>query len=320
LKLYVYITNWVKPSTNLTKIKDEFYSLVRNTTEFVKGTGVPTFIDPILLILKNLGEIKEYEIQVKIISNEDIGIDFKDFSRTLDNKLLEIQNIVYDVSLLNNPFELSKKYIDFFEKDVQNSECNDIFVYLEHDQLFTQSNLDYFKLYAGFLDQYNLRPGYIRIEWNKSQKRWHTTDSTNKSINFADNLKGLAFDSDLFFLTLDNPYFGFSVHSSSSAKRFFEYRSDYSTLLNLTRWGMTEISAMTDLLNTSSSSMARELQFTSIAPIAFDRSKKQIDSGALAWHLSNRYANTSSIFRYFRGFGNQSLVDLNEYIFKNYKY
>ena len=320
MKLYVYITNWVKPSKNFTKIKDEFYSLVRNTSEFIKGTGVPTFIDPILLILKNLGEIKEYEIRVKIISNEYIGIDFKDFSRTLDNKLLEIQNIVYDVSLLDNPFELSKKYIDFFENDVQNSDTDDIFVYLEHDQLFTQSNLDYFNLYAGFLDQYNLRPGYIRIEWNKSQKRWHTTDYSNKRSNFPDNLKGLALNSELFFLTLDNPYFGFSVHSLSSAKRFFEYRADYSKLLNLSSWGMTEISAMTDLLYTSSSSMARELQFTSIAPIAFDRSNKQIVSGALGWHLSNRYANTSSIFKNFRGFGNQSLVDLNEYILKNYKY
>lgn len=319
MKLYVYITKWVKPAKNLTRIKDEFYLLARNTTEFLKGTGVPTFIDPILIILKNLGEIKEYEIKIKIISNEDIGIDYSDFSRTLDNKSVEIHNLVYDVALFNDPFELSRKYIDFFEKDVQNSDSDDIFVYLEHDQLFTQSNLDYFKLYAGFLDQYNLRPGFIRIEWNNSRKRWQTTDSTNTGSNFVDNLNVLALNNDLVFLTLDNPYFGFSVHSSRSAKRFFKYRSDCSNVSNLSKWGMTEISAMTDLLDISSSSLAKELHFTSIAPIAFDRSRKQIVSGALAWHLSNRYANTSAIFKNFRRFGNQSLVDLNEYIFKNYK-
>ena len=267
--------------------------------------------------MKNLGEIKDCDIDVKIISNKNIEFNFKDFDRTLPNDLMEIRNYVYDVSIFDSPFELSKKYIDYFEKDLRSAGSNDIFVYLEHDQLFTQANLDYFKMHVEFLDKNNLRPGYVRIEWSSNRKKWYSTDSNHLLDDCSDKLKYLQLNTDLVFLTLPNPYFGFSVHSMKSALRFFQSHSKFTELGNGNDWGITERSAMTDLLDTSSSLVANELQFTSIAPIAFDRARKQIVPGALAWHLSNRYANTSFVFRKLRRFGNLSLDDLNEYLNKN---
>jgi hypothetical protein len=315
MRLFVYITNWKVPTNRITNIKNELSSLSRNLTEFRKGTGVPTFIEPLLLMLKNLTEIKEYDISVNIISNIPIEIEFCDFLSTSPNKSIEIQNNVYDVSLLDSPFELSNQYINYFKRDLAYASENDIFVYLEHDQLFTQSNLDYFKRYSGFLDEYNLRPGYARIEWNHNKSLWYSSDIQIPKNGLKKEINFLNYSQELVFLTLPNPYFGFSVHSVKSAKRFFDSMQDFSYLLKLgQRWGITEQSAMTDLLHTASSSIASDLNFNSIAPIAFNLGAGQIEPGALAWHLSNRYANTATIIKRLRKYGNLTLGNLNTHI------
>lgn len=315
MKLYVYITNWKEPLSRFAEIKSELATLSRNLTEFQRGTGVPTPIEPLLLILKNLTEIKEYDISVKLISNIPSEINFNDFLTTSPNTSIEIKNYVYDVSLFDSPFELSSQYINYFKHDLDNSSENDIFVYLEHDQLFTQSNLDYFNRYSKFLDEYNLRPGYARIEWNKNKSLWHSSDLYVPKNGLMKEINFLNFSQDLVFLTLSNPYFGFSVHSVKSALRFFASKQNYTPLPKISqKWGITEESAMTDLLNTNSSPIALYLNFNSIAPIAFNLGTGQIESGALAWHLSNRYANTSTIFKRLRKYGSLTLGGLNKHI------
>jgi hypothetical protein len=310
MKLHVYITNWRVPASGFAKFKSELLSFSRNLTEFRKGTGVPTFIEPLILILKSLYEIKEFDISIKIISNVPVKIEYNNFLGTSPNKSFEIENYVYDVSLFNSPFQLSNRYINHFKDDLVSAGKNDIFIYLEHDQLFTQSNLDYFLHYSDYLNQFNLRPGYLRVEWSGKSGEWIAPDlkfTSGGNLGLSLPLKLSVTEK---FVTFGNPYYGFSIHTLISAKRFFEFSDNVDSNKNL-NWGTTEISAMTDLLNTDISLMARKLRFTSISPVALRAPDNSIHPGALAWHLSNRYANTSQLFKRRRGYGSVSLTDVS---------
>ena len=309
--VHVYITTWVRSGARLS---DHLLTgLIREAGELarekIRRVGVPRPTPPLITVLSGLFELNVPSLSVNVVTNAKLPFDLSVFNdrRTGLSPATCLERVV-DVSTLGDPFMLSWVYKELLAKDVMSGSPDCLYLYLEHDQLFTQTNLDYYMRFASTLSHENLAPGFLRVEWSSHNGLFVATDQP-RPTNFESCAK--LESGEVTWVDLANPYSGLSLmsheraisHLASASASELESR-------RLVDWGISERAAMCDRLDGQRCEVDHHGRpWISRTPIAFDTTTMRPLGGSQAWHLSNRYASKSRIgIR--RGFGSLALNEL----------
>jgi hypothetical protein len=311
--LHIYITTWVHSRSRisdhlLTSLMKESSELAR---EKIRRVGVPRPTPPLITVLSNLFELNVSSLSVNVVTNAKLSFDLSAFNvRRVGLSEARCLQRVVDAKTLDDPFMLSWEYKKLLAEDVLSGSADCLYLYLEHDQLFTQTNLDYYLEHAANLSREGLAPGFLRVEWSSHQGFFVATDQA-RPTNFESCAK--LESGEVTWVDLANPYSGISLmsheraisHLSSASASELESR-------RLVDWGISERAAMCDRLDGERREFDNHGRpWKSRTPIPFDSKTLRPLGGGQVWHLSNRYASKSHIgIR--RGFGSLALDKLLE--------
>ena len=301
--LNVYITHWVKPTrqTPGRKLFTEFSEIGEHLVERIRGVGVPRLSHPIMHVLWNLSTLGLPRTVINIFCNAEPELDLRLFHERARfyGTELDFNLIVSEPPILSDPFSLTTLYKSKFSEDVSQASENDLFLYLEHDQIFDRINLNYFLEWTSKLSKFGLRPGFLRVEWHSLRKDWVSTDQ-NKStqINSVPNIEidGITFVdlsssySGMFLVDLEHANMIHldrqkAVHENSHNQINRSDVQDYVSSL-----GTAEKSAIgSRFLHHNLSNSPISNWFSSYA-VGFDALSLRPHPGACIWHASNNYA------------------------------
>ena len=150
--LNVYITHWVKPNKKTLgrMLFAEFSEIAEHCVERFQGVGVPRQSHPIQHVLWNISTLGIPRTVVNIFCNTEPQLDlllFSERARFYGTELI-FNLVVSKPPDLSDPFSLTTLYKSKFSEDSANASSNDLFLYLEHDQIFDRVNLNYFLKFA----------------------------------------------------------------------------------------------------------------------------------------------------------------------------
>jgi hypothetical protein len=313
-KLFVYITFWQKPKSKKRYLHRTLLNLYHWLKEIIFVVGIPKMSSPIIFIIRELYRINVDQIVIHIITNEDLSFD-RDFCNRLETVPESASIIVHkkNVDEFENNFELTWVHKEIFKRDfLDSSNVHDnYFLYLEHDQLFTNHNFQYYLAHRDILRESALLPGFLRVELDSYNFKWCLTDEVNnltkKSIiGEFQNFVGIK---------ATNPYTGFYIMDAEEAG--IHFKSKFSTLREATtekpNFGISELAALGNTFCDSDGNSAKD---SSRSVLLFNKINTRIVTGSLVWHLSNRYAD-NQIARNFRKFGALTLEKYENSISKN---
>ena len=309
--VHVYITTWVRSKARISA--HQLTSLIKEAGELarekVRRVGVPRPTPPLITALSALFELNVPSLSINVVTNATLPFDLSAFNvrRTGLTQASCLQRVV-DVSTFDDPFMLSWVYKELLANDVLSGSPECLYLYLEHDQLFTQANLDYYLAFASELSREGLAPGFLRVEWSSSQGTYVATDQPQPThFDLCAKLES----GEVTWVDLANPYSGLSLMSHERALSHLDSPSASELeSRRLVDWGISERAAMCDRLD----GQRREFDdsgtpWKSRTPVAFDTRTKRPLGGSQTWHLSNRYASKSRI-GVRRGFGSLALDHL----------
>ena len=158
----------------------------------------------------------------------------------------------------------------------------DYFIYTEDDHRISYTNFSYFCQYKDAAGKGRLIPGFVRTEINYDDMEIYSTDQFSK--NNVKMKKKLELD-DFYFITLDNPYYGFFILDQELAREYINTKSFYKDKSKETyNWEISERSAMALTFES-----APEGFYARVAvPVSRDG---QLLSMCCIHHLPNNYAN-----------------------------
>lgn len=243
--------------------------------------------------LNNISKFNKIYILTNKISAKELGL--------LKKKIKVKVNFIIIKEILHNRL-LPWYHYDLMKKSFKQKKITH-FIYLEDDMLINKKNFDYWVNSRKFLKQFNLIPGFVRIEKNKSDNNLYSVDyvkrvklnslpriQTNEKINFINNkypYQGMyLYDRDLMKEHLNGP-------SSNPDCGHGAYNTDYidKRMINLdlmakANIGLTYINVPKGFFNR--------------IVIPFNLEKKQIDDMCFIQHLSNKYVYKKSWFSNFK--------------------
>jgi hypothetical protein len=253
---------------------------------------------------------------VNIYCNADPQIDFQFFvdrAKSYGTEL-EFQIVISSPPDVSDSFSLTNLYKADFANDVFRADPSDLFMYLEHDQLFDRANLDYFLSWLPRLSEYGLLPGFLRIEWHSKRKAWVSTDQTESTIK--DDVTHIQIDANVF-IDLKSPYSGMYLVDLTHAKICLE-QFEHTKQHEGDQWfrrqdidvffkslGTAERSALGSRLAHHRSNDSQISDWFSSYPVGFVLEDKCPIQGACVWHASNNYAKQRRFRR--SGYGTISL-------------
>lgn len=164
-------------------------------------------------LILNIAQVKVKSISVKVFTNVSesdhlayISIPLKSMNTPACLEVVTVPTSEMISNGVYNPWLLTWSHKKNLKTDVENSSENTLFLYLEDDLLFNQSNLEYFLDTRDSLREFNLIPGYVRAEWSSIHNCWINSDRLPGNIQKDYLLKdstGKSFKIRQF----ENPYF-----------------------------------------------------------------------------------------------------------------
>lgn len=277
--------------------------------ERFRKVGIPAQVPPLVSVLAGLSQLRVESISVNVVTNSPLSFDLSAFDslRTGLGRSVWSEHVV-DVKELDSPFLLSWKYKELLAQDTLSGDSDCIYLYLEHDQAFSQENLDYFLQFSPALSKWGLAPGFLRIEWSAQKGAFVSTDQKHKVDLGVSTSKAIG---GLLWVDMPNPYYGLAVMTHERAvSHLVAPSASEAESRSVIDWGITERAAMCDrfdgLLGVSK---ITGQTWRACTPVAFDISTLRPLGGCQAWHLSNRYASKGR-FGVRRGFGSLQVDDL----------
>ncbi len=307
--LNVYVTHWIHAvkQTSLHRIRSTSIELIEHSIEHFRRVGIPRQAHPIQQQLWNLTAIGLPKISINMYCNKSPGIDVAFFVARAKSYGTELD---FRISVSPPPdptdsFSLTSLYKSDLAKDVMKADPNDLFMYLEHDQIFDRANLEYFLKWLPKLSAYGLLPGFLRIEWHSKMQTWVSTDqivlSTKDSVSYIEFGESTFVDlrspySGMFLVDLNHAKLCSSTEALDSHDLVSEHllrqdvREYYLSLGTAERAALGSRLAHHRLMNSMSS------EWFSAYPVGFNKHTNEPIQGACVWHASNNYAK-QRIFR-----------------------
>ena len=295
----------------------ELAELYEHLGEWRSGVGKPRFAHPINNILWCAISLPVRQVHVRVVSNQKLG-SIEEFFRHLVATRSDgstIQNIVDGPLDKEDPFTLTWQHKKYLTSDLSIAREDSIFVYLEHDQLLTSTNLEYFAQASETLGTINLAPDFLRCEWHSEKQKWTLTDVVDLSAIKVE----LEPEGNLRYARFANDYCGFYVMSRATALRHQNLptssletiRTDLPEALHrkLRHLRSAELAALGSRFDNWLSSVHREETPESNHVIPLSSDLRTIDWRCLSWHISNNYAKTRRFRR--SGYGQIPVTDIS---------
>lgn len=293
--VYIYITHYVRPKSRKKTIYGE---TLEHLQEWRRGVGVPRPAHPIVNVLWEITTLLTKSTTVRVITNSAIDtlrtFFAQQFADHSDSSSLSV-HLEQPVNP-SDPFSLTWQHKKYLKDDVANASDHSLFVYLEHDQLITQANLQYFVKYRDVLREVHLIPDFLRCELHQDIDDWVLTDVIDSS--FVERAKML--QASTRTLQFSHGYSGMYVMDVETATRHF--RSPMSSLNTILSRVPYSLRARLESLRTAElaaigarydrwiiESRNPDMPESDHVHIFDDRSK-QLHSHSLCWHMSNNYA------------------------------
>ena len=307
--LNVYITHWVHAvkKTILHQIRSASIELIEHSIEHFRRVGIPRQAHPIQQQLWNLAAIGLPKMFINIYCNERPSLDLDFFVARAKSYGTELE---FRISVSpppdpSDPFSLTGLYKSDLAKDVIKAEPDDLFMYLEHDQIFDRANLEYFLKWLPKLSEYGLLPGFLRIEWHSKMQTWVSTDHT--VLSTKDSVSHVEFGESTF-VDLQSPYSGMflvdlkhaKLCSSTEALDSNDLVAEHLLRQDVQEYylslGTAERAALGSRLAHHRLMNSMNSHWFSAYPVGFNKHTNQPIQGACVWHVSNNYAK-QRIFR-----------------------
>lgn len=294
-QVWIYVTHFV---TERRKWYREISEVYEHLGEWRTGVGKPRFAHPINNVLWNAVSLPVQQIHIRIISNRKIDTIDEIFRSLVASRLdgSTIENLVDGPPDKNDPFTLTWQHKKYLASDLVQASSNAIFVYLEHDQLLSSTNLEYFIQANQTLELVHLAPEFLRCEWHSQKKNWTLTDVTDLStmrVVFEPEIK-------IGYVKMSNEYCGFYVMNLAMARRHQNLPTSslktirtelpYPLHEKLKHLRSAELAALGSRFDHWLCSANRETIPMSNHVILLAPNLKTIDWRCLSWHVSNNYA------------------------------
>lgn len=302
--LNVYITHWRATAEDHGRLKSWTSGLLRLGVERLQVVGLPNLAHPIQFQLFGLGLLKVPRLRITIISNRELAFKPSEIVRASgrDMSETEVELVTVNTSGMTDPFELTWVHKDLIQNRFDRFGENDAFLYLEHDQLFTQNNLDYFSASAQSLLERFIRPSFIRIELSSHAGGWVYTDAKESPHNSGH--QAIEVD-EVEWIENPLPYAGMYLMAYPDMARHLDSPScsNVKSRLRFPMYGTSERAALGNSfegLQNASSAIGWKPSTTNF--VAYNRKSELLDTRCFVWHISNRYG-MNHLGAKFRGFG-----------------
>ena len=298
-KLNVYITHWVASSDDFGYLRRMFNEILRLGIEKHQVVGVPHLVHPLFTQLFCLGQLTIDQLEITIVANREPRFSAAEILRVAGRpeSSTKIRTEVVDISNLRNPFEMTWIHKKFLSLDVSNSDQDDLFLYIEHDQLFTQRNLDYFILNSKSVQNLGIRPSFMRVELSSGNSGWVFSDasspiSVQKSSAFVCGQR--------HWIENPVPYAGMYLFNQADAKIHLTSHSFdiVQSKERFEKFGVSERAALGNAferIEEASSALGRRVSTTNFVPLKIN--EDSWDEGCFVWHFSNRYGMNQTAAR-----------------------
>jgi len=313
-QVWIYVTHFVSERRKWYREISEVYE---HLGEWRTGVGKPRFAHPINNILWNAVSFPVQQVHIRIISNRKIDTIDEVFRSLIASRLdgSTIENIVDGQPDKNDPFTLTWQHKKYLASDSAQAGANAIFVYLEHDQLLTSTNLEYFIQANKKLEPINLAPEFLRCEWHSHNRNWTLTDVTDLStmrVVFEPEMK-------IGYVKMSHDYCGFYMMNQATARRHQNLpTSSLKTIRTelphplhekLKHLRSAELAALGSRFDYWLCSVNRETMPVSNHVVLLAPDLKTIDWRCLSWHVSNNYAKVRRFRR--SPYGQISVTDIS---------
>lgn len=244
-------------------------------------------------VVHSVRQIKTAHHEVKIFTNS-----YNEASKILNWKIPNLEVLVYPqynrMNSLNNspwkiddpenPWHLTWEHKRYLEMDVKKNSPESIYLYLENDSLFTQSNLDYWLEHRPPLKELGLEPSFLRTEWSFKSETLVPIGIFGQDFLELSKLPVRNTEMDAF-IQLPNPYSGLYVFDDDLAREHLESPAFTEVASReITWWDIGARSTMgNQFLNPPAGFSSRNV-------LQLNSEKTGIDERAWVPHLPNIYA------------------------------
>jgi hypothetical protein len=184
--------------------------------------------------LFSLSQISNYRIKATILTNRTIdnlsSLIAPFVSRYDDSTVEEYVVPQQQLQFMGNASDwaLTWAHKSLMLKDLQTAitrqNKKDLFLALEDDALFSQSNIDYYLQEEKALDKSGLIPAFMRQEWSTYDSCWVHTDSFSK-ISESRALYPHPVDSEKLLMQLPNPFCALILFNIDKCIEYFNSES-----------------------------------------------------------------------------------------------
>ena len=217
--------------------------------------------------------LKKTTKSFKTLSN-DVEIFVHTHNDFLKNKKISFKVVIHKLS----DEDLNKGYLtwkcrEFFEKQKNKF---DIFIYCEHDILFTKKNLKYWLQFKDELIKNNLNLGFLATEFNNSDNKFYSIHLQKKLINYV-NIK------DKKYMITPQAYCCMWIYDKAEFNSFIKtkwWKFRWNGKNYLSFYGITEMSGI------GWNGMNMDRYHATAIPLS---SKYKLNSGCFIRHLTNNY-------------------------------
>jgi hypothetical protein len=207
------------------------------------------------------------------------------------SKINVLHNSPWILNDLKSPWLLTWEHKKIMLEDIKNGNENSLFLYIENDMKFTQSNLDYWLQSRECLKSTSLIPSFVRVEYSHRQKCLVAIDHFGGKASKISELPQFK-NHEKIFVQLVNPYCATNLmdlkiaEEYANSKAFSEIESR-----DLTWW---DIGARTSM---GVQFLDVPYNFTSRHVVPVEKSGKhyKVLDSAILHHLPNLYCQVAEI-------------------------
>jgi hypothetical protein len=254
----------------------------------------PAVIEHLATSIFYLSQITEYRLKILVISNKEI-VGFDEISRPIesriDGSLIEVY-VAQEEEIRDEEVRvdwlLTWVHKGFMRKDYESTsiKTEDLFLVLEDDALFTESNLNYFLSEKEVLKGIGLIPGFMRSEWSYYDSCWTHLDPTGR-ITANRQLYDHPSDGEKKIMQLTNPFSASIILDYDLANEYFNSTSSVQKL------ACYKHPVIYDIGSTATLGLISEnipTGFLNRVAVICNGANKFPTSGSIIRHLGDKYA------------------------------
>lgn len=247
-------------------------------------------------LIESLNNLKLNSLKINIFTNSQeasqsiLGFGFPEnlsfFVFSNYNKMNQLHNSPWTEGDLTSPWNLVWEHKQLIKDDFLEGNQNSLYLYIENDILFTQHNLEYWLKDSKLLNQSQLSPSFLRVEFDNQSKNWIAIDVFGGTSIYIEDCPKIS-NSEFHFIQLPNSYSGLYLLDQNQLQVHLESKAFSKTdSRELTWWDLgaraTSGNQFVDPPN----------GFTSRNVIKLERESLFPADGVLVHHMPNLYTKT----------------------------